>query len=232
MPPTELPLINVMIVDDHAIVCLGIRRLLEDIGGIKVIAEANSGEELLRKIKDTHPDVVLLDVNMPGIGGIEATRRINRSYPDVKVIAITAFQEEPFPSRVLQAGAAGYLTKGCTLDEMVDAIKKVHSGQRYITPDVAQQLALKSLSDTPGDTSPFDLLSERELQVMFMITSGLRVQEISERLCLSPKTVNSYRYRLFEKLELKNDVELTHLAIRYNLLEKNLFQKESAVDDE
>lgn len=220
-------MINVFVVDDHALVRLGIVRLLEDVNGIKVIGSASSGEEALRLARKTPPHVVLLDLKMPGIGGLETTRRLLRVQPDIKVIALSAFQDHPFPMRILQAGASGYLTKEASVDEMIQAIKKVYAGQRYISPEIAQQLALKSLSDSPNDASPFDLLSERELQVMMMITSGLKVQEISNKLCLSSKTVNSYRYRLFDKLKIKNDVELTHLAIRHGLLDKEMMVEKS-----
>lgn len=210
-------MINVLLVDDHDIVRAGVSRLLEDVRGIKVIAEASSGEEAVKIAKERHPHVVLMDVKMPGIGGLEATRKMLRNDPDIKIIALTVCGEEPFPSKLLQAGAAGYLTKGSEVDEMVNAIRTVYSGKRYIGPDIAQQLALKTVTEAEG--SPLDLLSERELQVMMMITSGQKVQDISDKLCLSPKTVNSYRYRLFDKLGVASDVELTHLAIRHGILD-------------
>lgn len=210
-------LITVLIVDDHELVRAGIRSLLSSVSGLKVIGEAGSGEEAVKIAREKRPHVVLMDVRMPGIGGLEATRKLLRADPDIKVIALTACDEEPFPSKLLQAGAAGYLTKGSALEEMVQAIHSVHHGKRYLSPGVAQQLALKHLSDEKS--SPFESLSERELQVMLMITSGQKVQEISDKLCLSPKTVNSYRYRLFDKLGVKTDVELTHLAIRYGILD-------------
>jgi two-component system invasion response regulator UvrY len=210
-------LITVIIVDDHELIRLGIKSLLSTVNGIKVIGEAHSGEEAVKMAREKKPNVVLMDVRMPGIGGLEATRKVLRADPDVKVIALTVCDEEPFPSALLGAGAAGYLTKGSGLEEMVQAIQAVYHGKRYISPEVAQQLALKSISDDKA--SPFDTLSERELQVMLMITSGQKVQEISDKLCLSPKTVNSYRYRLFEKLNVHSDVELTHLAIRHGILD-------------
>lgn len=210
-------MISLLIVDDHELVRAGIRSLLSTVSGIKVIAEAASGEEAIKIAREKRPDVVLMDVRMPGIGGLEATRKLLRADPDLKIIALTVCGEEPFPSKLLQAGAAGYLTKGSGLDEMVQAINSVHHGKRYLSPEVAQQLALKHLSD--AEASPFDALSERELQVMLMITSGQKVQEISDKLYLSPKTVNSYRYRLFEKLNVHSDVELTHLAIRHGILD-------------
>ncbi len=129
---------------------------------------------------------------------------------------MTVCDEEPFPSRLLKAGAAGYLTKGAALEEMVHAIRAVASGQRYISPEIAQRLALSSLEEEK--ISPFDDLSEREMQISMMIVSCQKVQEISDRLFLSPKTVNSYRYRIFEKLGIESDVELTLLAVRHGLL--------------
>ena len=210
-------MIKVLLVDDHELVRMGIRSLLEDVTGIDVVGEASSGEEAVQMVKKLHPHVVLMDVKMPGMGGLEAIKRILRVDKTTKVLAVTVYGEEPYPSRVLQAGAVGYLTKGADMQEMVQAIKTVSSGKSYISPEVAQQLALKHLNDEKD--SPFDGLSEREMQVMIMITSGQKVQEISDQLCLSPKTVNSYRYRLFEKLNINSDVELTHLAIRHNLID-------------
>lgn len=206
-----------MIVDDHELVRAGIRSLLSGINGMKVISEASSGEDAIKLAKEKSPQVILMDVKMPGIGGLEATRRILRSDPDAKVIALTVYGGEPFPSKLLQAGAVGYLTKGSDAEEMVQAILSVCHGKRYLSPEVAQQLALKHVTDEAA--SPFDALSEREMQVMIMIVNGQKVQEISDKLCLSPKTVNSYRYRLFEKLSVNSDVELTHLAIRHGILD-------------
>ncbi|MCF6777097.1 UvrY/SirA/GacA family response regulator transcription factor [Thiotrichales bacterium 19X7-9] len=210
-------MIRVLLVDDHDLVRLGIKKLLGDIPGIKIVGEAKSGEEAIKLVNSLKPDVVLMDVKMPGIGGLEATRRIVQGQVNTKVLVVTVYGDEPYPSRVLQAGAAGYMTKGAGVDEIIKAIKTVYAGQRYISPEVAQQLALKHLSY--DDESPFDNLSERELQVLIMLTSGQKVQEIADQLYLSPKTVNSYRYRLFEKLDVETDVELTHLAFKHKLIE-------------
>lgn len=210
-------MINVFLVDDHELVRTGIRRLLEDVRGIKVVGEADSGEAALKWCRQNHADIVLMDMNMPGIGGLEATRKLLRYSPDAKIIVLTIHTENPFPTKVMQAGAAGYLTKGAGADEVVNAIRMVNSGQRYISPDIAQQMALSQFS-TSSD-NPFKELSERELQIMLMITKGQKVTDISEQLNLSPKTVNSYRYRLFSKLDINGDVELTHLAIRYGMLD-------------
>ena len=210
-------MIKILIVDDHELIRSGISRLLADHDKISVIGEASSGEEGVAKSRELRPDVVLMDANMPGIGGLEATRRLLRFDPDIKVLAVTVHGDEPYPTRFMQAGAAGYITKGADIEEMVIAIRQVASGKRYLAPDIAQQMALNAVN--PDEGSPFDELSDREMQVMLMITRGQKVQDISEQLFLSPKTVNSYRYRLFEKLKIENDVELTHLAIRHGIIE-------------
>ena len=209
-------MIKVLVVDDHDLVRMGITRMLSDITGISVVGEAANGEDCLRVSRELDPHVVLMDIKMPVIGGLEATRKLLQQSPDVRVLAVTVCDEEPFPSRLLKAGAAGYLTKGAALEEMVHAIRAVASGQRYISPEIAQRLALSSLEEEK--ISPFDDLSEREMQISMMIVSCQKVQEISDRLFLSPKTVNSYRYRIFEKLGIESDVELTLLAVRHGLL--------------
>lgn len=211
-------MIRVLVVDDHDLVRTGISRMLADISGLQVIGQADSGEDAIRKARELKPDVVVMDVKMPGIGGLEATRKLLRSYPDLKVIAVTICEEDPFPTRLLQAGAAGYLTKGAALEEMVQAIRMVFGGQRYISPQIAQQLALKSFQPQLSE-SPFDLLSEREIQIALMIANCQKVQSISDKLCLSPKTVNTYRYRIFEKLSITSDVELALLAVRHGMVD-------------
>jgi two-component system invasion response regulator UvrY len=210
-------LIKVLLVDDHELVRIGIKRLLQDVPNLKVLGESGSGEEAVLLAKELVPDVVIMDVHMPGIGGLEATRKMIRHNPDIKILALTIYEDEPYPSRLLQAGASGYITKGCDPNEMIRAIRIIHSGQRYISPAIAQQIAIKRF--TKGENSPLDVLSERELQIMLMITQGQKVQHISRKLCLSPKTVNSYRYRIFEKLDIHSDVELTLLAMRLGMIE-------------
>ncbi|WDY59925.1 response regulator transcription factor GacA [Pseudomonas sp. PSKL.D1] len=212
-------MIRVLVVDDHDLVRTGITRMLADIDGLQVVGEGDSGEAALKLARELKPDVVLMDVKMPGIGGLEATRKLLRSHPDIKVVAVTVCEEDPFPTRLMQAGAAGYLTKGAGLDEMVQAIRLAFAGQRYISPQIAQQLALKSFQP---QGSPFDALSEREIQIALMIVGCQKVQIISDKLCLSPKTVNTYRYRIFEKLSVTSDVELTLLAVRHGMVDASL----------
>lgn len=210
-------MIKVLVVDDHDLVRTGISRMLSDVPGLSVIGEADSGETAVVRARELKPDVILMDVRMPGIGGLEATRKLVQHDKHIKVIAVTVCDEEPFPTRLMQAGAAGYVTKGAALDEMVTAIRQVHAGLRYISPDIAQQIALKQFN--PGGNSPFDCLSEREIQIALMIVNCEKVQSISDKLCLSPKTVNTYRYRIFEKLGITSDVELTLLAVRHGMVD-------------
>ena len=208
-------MINVLLVDDHDLVRAGIKKILDDVSGIKVVGEVNSGEEAVKLARKLNPNVVLMDVKMPGIGGFEATRKLLRVDPDIKVLVLTICDNDLYPARLMQAGAAGYITKNASMDEMVRAIRAIHSGQRYISAEIANRLAFRHVTDQ--EASPLDLLSERELQVMMMITRGISVPKIADRLHLSTKTVNSYRYRIFAKLKIKNDVELTLLCIRYGV---------------
>ena len=209
--------IKVLVVDDHDLVRAGISSLLKDAGDIAVIGEAESGEDAIKQVREERPDVVLMDVMMPGVGGLEATRRITHYDESIKVIVVTALDDDVYPARLLQAGAAGYLTKGAEQHEMVTAIHDVMRGQRYISPDIAQKMALKNFGG--GEAGAFDSLSERELQIAMMIVSCRKVNEIAESLFLSPKTVNTYRYRIFAKLDINSDVELTLLAVRHGLID-------------
>ncbi len=206
-----------MIADDHDLVRMGISRMLADVDDFEIVAEAVSGEDAVSQFRQLTPDVVLMDVRMPGIGGLEATRKICQISPEAKVIAVTVCIDDPFPSKLIEAGAVGYVTKGSTIDEMVTAIHTVLSGKKFISTEIAQQMALKSID--PNSVSPFSALSHREMQIALMVVNCEKVQSISDKLCLSPKTVNSYRYRVFDKLKISGDVELTHLAIKYGIIE-------------
>ena len=212
-------MIKIMLVDDHRLVRAGLKRVLAEAADMEVIAEASSGEEALELTRTKVPDVVLMDINMPGIGGLETTRRLVQRLPQLKVIVVSMHLEEPYPSRMLGAGAAGYISKDSAADEVIAAIRRVSSGGHYVAADVAGNMAA-SLVKGKSD-SPFEQLSQRETQVMIMVTKGYSTQEISDRLHLSPKTVSTYRYRLFEKLGVGNDVELTRMAMRYGLLDEN-----------
>ncbi|MEP4889742.1 MAG: UvrY/SirA/GacA family response regulator transcription factor [Aliiglaciecola sp.] len=212
-------MIKLLLVDDHELVRTGIRRILEDVDDFKVVGEVNNGEEAIKFCRNSPPDIVLMDMNMPGIGGLEATKQIIHYAQDSKVIVVSVHTENPIPARVMQLGAYGYITKGTDPQEMVIAIRKVSSGQHYIAPEIAQQIAIGQLN--LNEVNPFEQLSRRELEITIMLTKGSRVPDIANKLNISAKTVNTYRYRMFEKLKVGSDVELTHLALRHNLIDTN-----------
>lgn len=209
-------MIKVLIVDDHHLVRTSLARLLDEEEDIDVVGEAASGEEAITLSRKLDPDVVLMDLRMPGIGGLEATRKIMRNSADIRILALTGFMEDNFAQRLLEAGAGGFISKDTQVPDMVDAIRSVFAGHRYISPDIAQRLVLSRFD---SEENPFDQLSQRELQVAMMIVNCQRVAEISDRLFLSPKTVNTYRYRIFEKLGVQTDVELTHLGLKHGLVD-------------
>lgn len=209
-------MISVLLVDDHELIRTGVRGILDKAPDIEVAAEASTGEEAVDLVKKIALDVVLMDVNMPGMGGIEATRRVLRVNPKLKVIALTVLDDDPFPSRLHEVGAMGFLTKGCPADEMLRAIRAVHNGHHYIASEVARKHTLTEWSG--HSDNPFKQLSSRETQVLLQILEGQKNQEISDILSLSPKTVSTYRQRIYEKLDIKNDVELTRLAYRHGIL--------------
>lgn len=209
-------MVKILLVDDHELVRSGIRLILEGISTFSVVAEVKSGEEAIRYCRHDAPDIVLMDVNMPGIGGLEATKQIARMSENIRVICISMHTENPIPAKVMQMGAFGFITKNAEPDEMVRAVHKVVAGQKYIAPEIAQQIAIGKLD--LGDSNPFDQLSDRELEITLMLVTGRRVPDIADSLNISPKTINTYRYRMFEKLEINSDVELTHLALRYKLI--------------
>ena len=206
-------MIRILLVDDHELVRTGIAALLNAADDIMVVGVAQSGEEAVNQGALLSADVVLMDVNMPGIGGVEACRRILRRDPEVKIIAISVHNDGPIPQQLLKLGVMGFISKGSSVEEMVLAIRKVMTGKRYLCTEVANNLALQGL---PGSVeSPFAKLSQREAEVVTLILQGKTIQEMAEMLVLSDKTVNTYRYRLYEKLRVKNDVELTRLAVKF-----------------
>lgn len=209
---------KIVVADDHDLVRMGIVRMLADVPHFEVVGEARSGEEAVNLVRQLQPCVVLMDVKMPGIGGLEATRKVLQASPSTKVIAVTAIADDLYSDRILKAGASGYVTKDTGFHEILKAIDSVLRGHLYMSNDMAQQVALRSY--TGGiERSPFDDLSERELQTAVMISNGVKVQKIADSFCISPKTVNSYRYRIFEKLDINSDVELALLAVKYKLLD-------------
>jgi two-component system invasion response regulator UvrY len=209
--------IKILLVDDHELVRTGISRILNDVKDFNVVASVGSGEEAVELCRKSPPDIIMMDVSMPGIGGLEATRKILRFCDSTRIICLSMHKENPIPTKIMQAGAHGFLTKDADPREMVNAIYKVSSGQRYISADVAQELAIGSTSQ--NHDNPFENLSDRELEITLMLTRGTRVPEIASNLNITAKTVNTYRYRMFDKLNVSSDVELTHLALRHKLIQ-------------
>lgn len=206
-------MINVLLVDDHELVRTGIEALLNTAEDIAVVGVAKSGEEAIEAMNRLSTDVVLMDVNMPGIGGLEACRRILQQNPTVKIIAVSVHNDGPIPQQLLKLGVLGFISKGSPVEEMIKAIRKVIAGERFLCSEVATNLAFQSL---PGaNESPFIKLSPRENEVVSLILQGRAIKEMADLLGLSDKTVNTYRYRLYDKLQIKNDVELTRLAIKF-----------------
>ncbi len=210
-------MITILIVDDHDLVRTGLRHIISGDPGIEVVGEAGDGEEAIIKNRDLKPDVVLLDISMPGLSGFEVTKRLRQASPDARIIILTVHTESPYPSKLLDAGATGYLTKGCEASELLEAIHSVACGKRYIGGDIAQRLALSLL---PGASqSPFDNLTSREMEVALMLMQGMGAPQIAETMKLSPKTVATYKYRVYDKLNVHKEVELMKLALRYGIIE-------------
>ncbi|MEO6064905.1 MAG: response regulator [Lysobacterales bacterium] len=209
-------MIRILLVDDHAMVLAGFRLILGQLADIEIVGEADNGESGIQLARQLQPDVVLMDVQMPGISGIEATQRILRGQPQVRILAVTASGDELFARRMLEMGAAGYVTKACPQEELVRAVRQVADGQRYLSVDVARALALRTIE---GGGSPFEKLTPRELEVAILIGNGETMPRIAKRLCITAKTVATHKYRVFEKLSVDNDVALTRLALRHGIID-------------
>lgn len=209
-------MIRVYLIDDHELVRTGFRLVLSQQTDIAVVGEAGSGEDALAALRVSKPDVVLCDLHLPGISGLEVTERIVRGDWGMRVIVVSVQEDGPMPRRLLEAGASGYLSKGAPAAELLRAIRDVARGKRYLGSSIAQQLAFGSLA-TEG--SPFDMLSPREIEVAMMLVQGLRMADIGKRLNLSAKTIATHKYNLFEKLGLDSVAGLTRLALQHGLIE-------------
>ncbi len=209
-------MINIVLVDDHELVRTGFRMILQQQPDIRIRGEAGTAEEGLRLIRTLAPDIALVDVHMPGMSGIELTERVCRSKLRTHIVIVTVVDDARFPKRLLDAGALGYLTKGCSAEELLAAVRQVVTGRRYLAPAVAQQLALATLD---GTESPFDTLSTRELEVAMMLVRGKPLTLIGEQLSLSPKTVSTYKQRLMEKLNVDHVISLAHLMAVHGLID-------------
>jgi DNA-binding NarL/FixJ family response regulator len=209
-------MIRILIADDHMIVREGLKRIIESSGGgLHVVAEAASGQEAVEKGKATRPDVVLLDISMPGRGGLETAQEIKRHDPRVHVVILTVHPEDQFAVRCLKEGADGYLTKDAAPEEIVRAIRKVHGGGKYVSPSLAERLAFSL--DLAYGQPPHEALSGRELDVLLRIGAGETVGEIAADLNLSVKTISTYRARVLEKMNMRNNAELMRYVVEHGL---------------
>ncbi len=211
-----MSVINVMLVDDHAVVRMGFKMLLETDADIKVVCEAESGELAIQRYMEFKPHVVVMDITMPGIGGLEAIERILAKDSAAKILVLSGHEDSVHPKRVLNAGAVGYLTKRSAAEEMIKAIRVVASGKKYLEAGVAQQMAIQQLS---GDQNPVDVLSPREFEVFMALAKGKTTNEIAETLFLSPRTVGTHLYNIKQKLNANNSAEIALIAMRSGLLE-------------
>ena len=211
----EWKMIHILIADQHTLMRSGIQRLLSDEPGLSVIAEVGRIEQVLATMRLGKIDVLLMDVNLPGLDSVEATRRLLRMDDELKIIALGAHASGPYAVHLFKAGIAGYLTKASSGEEMIACIRKVVRGQRHVSPDIAQTLLLEHIQN--GD-APLGCLTQRELSVLVLLSQGHQRLEISTKLCVSPKTISTYRTRLMRKLGARSDVELTHLSLRHGLV--------------
>ena len=207
--------IKVFVVDDHALVRTGFRLILGKEVDIEVVGEAESAEEALPQIRQLKPDVVLCDLHLPGLSGLDLTERVVRSDYGTKVIVVSVLEDGPMPRRLLEAGAAGYVGKACDAAELLNAVRDVARGKRYLAHTIARGLALAGIGGTTE--SPFDALTTRELEVALLLNQGLRQEAIAKRLSLSAKTVNTHKSRLFDKLGIHDSIALARLVSQYGL---------------
>lgn len=214
-------MIKMLLVDDHELVRTGYRHIFAKAGDIRIVGEATSGEEGVQLARKLKPDVVIMDVHLPGMSGLQATERIMRIGANIAVIVVSMQNEQPFPRKLLAAGANGYLTKNNSAEELIRAVRCVASGQTYIAGQIAQAMALESLPGNAGEC-PFDHLSKRELEIVIALLQGKSMEAIAARLNLSAKTVATYKYRAMGKLNVENQVGLVHLANRHGILQNTV----------
>lgn len=210
-------MIRLAIVDDHPIVRSGLVKILKEEEDMDVVVEANGHVQFYESLKDNELDVAILDISMPGKNGLEIAKEIKQEYPALKILILSMHPEDRFSVRAFKAGASGYVTKESAAQELVNAIRKIHDGGKYITTSLAEKLVNSFNQD--HEKPAHERLSDREFQILCMISSGKKIREIAEELFLSPATVATYRARIFEKMQLKSNVELTNYVLRHNLIE-------------
>ena len=209
--------IKILIADDHAVVRQGLKQILTDTPGMNSAGEAANAQEVLRKVRSGDWDVLILDLSMPGSSGLDTLKEVKREQPKLPVLVLSIHSEDQYAERVLRAGGSGYMTKDCAVDELISAIRKVHSGGKYVSPQLAEKLAFELENDS--ERPPHETLSDREYHVMRRIASGKTVKEIADELSLSVKTISTYRVRVLGKMKLKNNAEVIHYAIQNSLVD-------------
>jgi two-component system, NarL family, invasion response regulator UvrY len=209
-------MIRIAIADDHVMFRDGLKRLLETEPLMELVGEASDGREAVDMVRKTSPDVLLLDVSMPGRDGLEIVQELKQHDPRLRILMLTAHPEDHYAIRCLKSGADGYMTKQQAVDELIAAIRKVYSGGKYISSTLAETLALSLQTDF--GKAPHEILSDREFQVMRMIASGMTVSEVAAELCLSVKTISTYRTRILEKMQLKNNAQITQYCLKEDLV--------------
>lgn len=221
--------IKVLLVDDHEIIRTGMKLMLQNVEDMKIIGEARNGEEAIKFTRELSPDVVIMDINMPGIGGLEATLRISRNNPPPKVLVVSTYTNDIIPARLIGMGVSGYLTKQADQPILVEAIRKVYGGGRYIEASILDKISKNISGDGIVDEVDkarmyvlFADLSERELQILLMVARGMDAAEISKKLYLTNKTVNGYRNGILKKLGVKTDVEAARIAIGFGLVDADV----------
>ena len=208
--------IRVMLVDDHAVVRMGFKLLLQGADDIEVVAEAESGEEAIKRYPEIKPDVVVMDISMPGVGGLEAVSRLLAKDPAAKILILSAHEDSSHPKRLLKAGAVGYLSKRSAAEELIQAIHQVSKGKTFLDSKLAQAMAVQQLT---GEQNPVEVLSDREFEVFMLLAKGQSVAHIAEKLFLSPRTVGTHLYNIKQKLNAGNSAEITLIAMRNGLLD-------------
>ncbi|MDH3237696.1 MAG: response regulator transcription factor [Deltaproteobacteria bacterium] len=211
-------MIRVLLADDHSIVRAGLRRLVEDAGDMVVVAEAADGREAIKKVRECPPDVAVIDLSMPGMDGLEVVGRLLSHDPKLPVLILTMHEEEQYVVRAIEAGAMGYVTKRSAAEQLLQAIRKVHAGGRFLSESASEALATR-MAKGAAARSPLDTLSTREIQVLRGLALGKSNREIAETYHISTKTIDTYRARLLRKLNLRNNAELTRFAIQNGIVE-------------
>ena len=212
-------MIKILVADDHAIVREGLKRILGSATDMAVTDEACTGQEVVEKVTRNDFDVLVLDISMPGRNGLDILRELRVMKPKLHVLMLSVFPEEQYAVRVIRAGASGYMTKDSAPDELVAAIRRISQGRKYVSPSLAERLAVDLELGSDRDRPPHELLSDREYRVMCMVAAGTRANEIAEELMLSVKTISTYRTRILRKMRMKSSAELTHYAIKHGLVD-------------